>query len=480
MPRRRWGTASRLAGFLAAVLLLLVGLVTVGLLRAYDAQSTASTLRSLNAELRNVAVAASGRPVGQSLPEFAESYLRTQVLPAGESVIITLRNGSALGSDGSGPLLQAPQIHRWIATAPSRGLKATVSAGGTEWDLVAAPLVASGRNGQPNQTVGTVIAALDTNRFGDELARVRAVAIGEAVAAVLAAALGSWLLLRRQFARIRRVTNTAARIASGDLDRRLREADDGDEVGELARTFDGMADRLSATLAAQRRLLSDVSHQLRTPLTVVRGHLEVLERLGGDPRELRETLALVLDEIDHMKAEVERLLLLGHALEPDFLRKEPVDLRSFCLDLIESARVIADRRWQLEDVPDLVIDADPAKLRGALLNLLDNAVHATSAGDTISMSATRLGADHVGFAVEDSGPGFPVSGRAALLERFSRPGVIGAPGSGLGLTIAQAVAEAHGGRLQLGDSELGGAKVVLEVGGVITRHPLPEPPVPAV
>ncbi len=155
----------------------------------------------------------------------------------------------------------------------------------------------------------------------------------------------------------------------------------------LAATFDQMADRVAAAMEAQRRLLSDVSHQLRTPLTVARGHLEVLGRgPAPDPAEVRETVDLVVDEIDHMRALVERLLLLGRALEPDFLDQIPVDLRTFCLDLFAAARVLAPRDWQLSEVPDVVVDVDEAKLRGALLNLIDNAVRATADGDTVALS----------------------------------------------------------------------------------------------
>jgi signal transduction histidine kinase len=213
-------------------------------------------------------------------------------------------------------------------------------------------------------------------------------------------------------------------------------------------------------MAAQRRLLSDVSHQLRTPLTVARGHLEVLERTGAeDPAQVRETVDLVVDEIDHMKALVEQLLMLGHALEPDFLTVEPVDLRSFCRDLIDSARVMASRQWELSDVPDVVIHLDAAKVRGALLNLIDNAGHATVDGDVVGLSVTRDSRGTTTLSVDDSGPGIPPERRALVLERFARPGAADSEGSGLGLAIAQAVARAHGGDVVIGDSPYGGCRV---------------------
>src|SRR5436305_5033682 len=149
-----------------------------------------------------------------------------------------------------------------------------------------------------------------------------------------------------------------------------------------------MTDWLASAMTAQRRLLSDVSHQLRTPLTVARGHLEVLGRTDAEnPREVRKTVALVVDELDHMRSLVERLLMLGRSLEPDFLEPVPIDLRSMLAEVLDAARVLAPRKWELSDVPDLVLLADAAKLRGALPNLLDHAVHATKRGDRSSAAA---------------------------------------------------------------------------------------------
>jgi signal transduction histidine kinase len=179
-----------------------------------------------------------------------------------------------------------------------------------------------------------------------------------------------------------------------------------------------------------------------------------------------------------MRALVERLLMLGRAMEPDFLQLEPVDLRSFCADLIDSARVLADRRWLLPDVPDVVVDVDAAKLRGALLNLLDNAVRVTNPGDVIALVARTGAGSDVTLAVEDSGPGIPPERRAAALERFARPGAADSEGSGLGLAIVRAVAEAHGGAVAIEDSAYGGCRVALRL--PVVAAPAADEPVPSV
>jgi two-component system, OmpR family, sensor kinase len=466
--RRRVGTAARLAIAHALVLTTVLGLAVLGLLHAFRTQTASSTSSSLVAEMGNFANAAAARREAQTLRRFTEGYLRTRALPQGELLVVTLPDGSKLGSAGSNWLLATPQVRRWARTPVETGSLLQVEHDDHTFQLASAPLVSRGT------TVGTIVVAGDLTRAESGIDRVRNLAIGEAVLALLAGTASGYLLLRGLLRRIGRITATAADIGHGRLDRRLGDQGTDDEVGRLAQTFDEMTDRLSAAMLAQRRLLSDVSHQLRTPLTVARGHLEVLERTGAtDPAEVRDTVALVVDEIDHMRALVERLLMLGRALEPDFVEPVPVDLRSFCADIVETCRVLADRDWGLSAVPDLVIDVDGAKLRGALLNLVDNAVRATGDGDLVALTAGEGRDGTVLLAVEDSGPGIPADARAEVLQRFQRGGAADSHGSGLGLAIVKAVAEAHGGALTLDESAFGGLRATLRLPASV-RATVPE------
>lgn len=468
--RLRWGTAARLTTFLAVVLIVVLGLALLGLLRAFSSQTDAATSRALVAELRAFGAAAAQRPASQSMQAFTNDYLRTRVLPDGETLSVAVADSPLLGSAGSEALLQTPTLRQWAATSPAAGTRQHLTVGNRHYLVLAAPIVADGK------PIGMVAAAADLAQARRDLGRVRGLAIGEGIIALSAGCLGAYLLLRRLLGRIGRITKTAADIGSGALDRRLRAASETDEVGQLATTFDAMADQLSAAMSTQRRLLSDVSHQLRTPLTVARGHLEVLQRSAPyDPQDVHDTVDVVLDEIDHMKALVERLLMLGRALEPDFLESEPVDLRSFCVDLIDAAGVLADRQWQLPAVPDVVVTVDAAKLRGALLNLLDNAVRVTKPGDVIALVVELSSDRDIVLAVEDSGPGIPVDQRAQALERFARPGAADSQGSGLGLAIVRAVAEAHGGSVAIEESRYGGCRVMLRLPVVSRQDPTPSP-----
>ena len=222
-----------------------------------------------------------------------------------------------------------------------------------------------------------------------------------------------------------------------------------------------MLDRLDTSMRSQRRLLADVSHQLRTPITVVRGHLEVLHRTGEeDLAEVRETLDIAIDELDQMSGLIERLLTLGRAMEADRLVLEDVALKEFLPPILDSVRVLGPREYRLDEIPAVTVHVDATQLRGALSNLLDNAVRAAGEEGRVSLGSRRLGDGGVAIYVDDSGPGIAAAERASALERFSRPGARDEGGSGLGLAIAKAVALAHGGTIDIDQSPaLGGARV---------------------
>jgi signal transduction histidine kinase len=137
-------------------------------------------------------------------------------------------------------------------------------------------------------------------------------------------------------------------------------------------------------------------------------------------------------------------------------------LRGLLAEVHSAVGVLGSRDFMEPTAPDLVIDVDVEKLRGALMNLVDNAVRATRDGDTVAIIATvDYEHDLLRISVEDSGPGIPEGERQAVLQRFQRPGARDRDGSGLGLAIVKAVAEAHGGWIEIGTSAYGGAQVTL-------------------
>jgi signal transduction histidine kinase len=260
----------------------------------------------------------------------------------------------------------------------------------------------------------------------------------------------AWSLAGRVLRPVRDLTDTARRIEERDLTARIPVQGE-DELAELGRTFNAMLDRLQAAFGAQRDFLDDVAHELRTPITIVRGHLELL---GDDPADRRETLAVVTDELDRMSRYVGDLLVVAKAGQPDFLRPELVDVGELVEGMFVRIEAIASRDWLLERAPTPGTTwavADGERLTQAVVNLATNAVQHTSIGDQIGLGA--LVADRqLRVWIRDSGPGVEPAVRARLFTRFSR----GAgsrherpEGTGLGLAIVAAIANAHGGRVDV-------------------------------
>ncbi len=198
--RRRLGTAGRLALMQALLLATVLGLAVLGLVRAFDAQSRASTDRTLVAETQAFARAAAARPPGTTLGPFAEGYLRTRVLPDGDYLLVTMTGDRLLGSAGSQALYADPAVAAWSSRPPTHGVRQELRVGQTSYALVATPLQSAGR------TVGAVVAAADLSRSHADRHRVLGLAVGEALVALVAGVAGSYLLLRSLLRPIGRIT----------------------------------------------------------------------------------------------------------------------------------------------------------------------------------------------------------------------------------------------------------------------------------
>ena len=286
---------------------------------------------------------------------------------------------------------------------------------------------------------------------------------------LVVALLAAYLIAARTSRPLARMARIAQQVDAGDLSPRMVQSGPKDEVRVLAESFDHMLDRLEDAFERQRAFASDASHELRTPLTVIRGQLEVLARLDSPSAEdVHRVERLVRTETVRMQRLLEDLLLLARSEEGgDFLHRRAIELEPFVADLFEGTAATAERRFELSPVPAGTLDADPDRLAQAMRNLIRNAIEHTSEGGLVRLVVTaRDGA--VSFAVEDDGPGIPPEHRRRVFDRFhrtdsSRTRVGG--GTGLGLAIVHAIVRAHGGRLAVGDSPEGGARVEFELPG---------------
>lgn len=317
----------------------------------------------------------------------------------------------------------------------------------------------------------------------DVRATVRRLIAVEAIAlAATVAVLGlvSWWVIRLGIRPIKQMTATATTIAGGDLSERVPDLPPSTEAGQLGRALNHMMERLEEAFgereASQERLrqfVADASHELRTPVTTIRGYAE-LYRLGGldDPASLGEAMRRTEDEAVRMSRLVDDMLLLAKFDQGRPLERRPVDVTRIVIDAAADARAVQPDRPITVDAPDpAVTTGDEDRLRQVIANIVGNALVHTPPGTPIELAARTTDAAVV-VTVTDHGPGMPPDVAAKVTERFFRADPARARargGSGLGMAIVDAAVAAHGGAVTV-DSQVGSGTTVT------VTLPLPAPP----
>ncbi len=308
---------------------------------------------------------------------------------------------------------------------------------------------------------GPVRAQLVVIEFRDLIAQpsedaARALAVVGAITLALAA-VACWLITGRVLAPIRQLRSTAEQISESDLRRRIQVVGT-DDVAQLARTFNTMLDRLEAAFLTQREFADNAGHELRTPITVIRGHLELM---SDDPDDQEQTKTLVLDELSRMNRMVDDLLVLAKSDRPDFLAPGEVNLTELVVEVVAKARPLAERQWRVDETADAVVIADGQRLTQALMQLVANAVRHTQPGDRIAVGS-RVQHGQLLLWVSDSGSGVPAADTERIFSRFVRgDDQVRAEGAGLGLSIVRSIAQAHGGEVRVAEQSAPGARFEL-------------------
>lgn len=341
-------------------------------------------------------------------------------------------------------------VSRWAGTtAPDSGAVETPA--GTV-RFLAVPIRGEGR------VLGVFVAAA----FRDLEARDVRPAIGAAALVGIAALLiGSFLATRvadRILRSVESVRVAATSISESDLTRRV-EVHGDDQVARLAESFNALLERVEHAFRAQRAFVDDAGHELRTPITIVRGQLELLSE---DPEERQRTLALVTQELDRMSRIVNDLLQLAKAEQPSPLELDLVEMGDLVRDLGEKVRPLADRSWLIEGADSRAVVADRDRLTQALLQLVQNAIDHTADGDKIAIGASIDG-DLARLWVRDNGPGIPPEERERIFERFHRASGRRSEGAGLGLAIVRAIVDSHGGHVSVESSPDQGTTFTIEL-----------------
>jgi two-component system, OmpR family, sensor kinase len=399
------------------------------------------TLIAQVASLRTVAttgVDENGRPLNGNLELIFDQYLASE-RPAEDGFLVTFIDGDQYDAD---PTDAPPELARLSSIQEPESDRIPSRSG--ELQYVAVPIRGGGEEG-----VLVAAESLEDERAQVESAVTLAIAVG--VVVTLLASLFIWLAAGRAVQPLRALARTTRSITETDLSDRV-SVRGGDEIAELGRTFNGMLDRLETAFQDQKGFLADVGHELRTPITVIRGHLETL---GDDPAERAEARVVINDELERMSRLVDDLLLLARSDRDDFLREEPLDLDLLTHDLLAKARTLGVRRWLVDRADVALVRGDPHRLTSAVMNLAQNAVKHTRGDDEIAIGSS-VEDGLVRIWVRDGGEGIELHEQERIFERFASGSTQPSHGhgAGLGLAIVKAIAEAHGGWVEL-DSQVG-------------------------
>jgi two-component system OmpR family sensor kinase len=290
------------------------------------------------------------------------------------------------------------------------------------------------------------------NHVNDAMGRVRVALLASTLLALVLATVSGGAIVRGALSPVKKISRTASGIETGaDLSRRVDYSGPRDEIGELAATFDHMIGQLDRVFQSQRYFVADASHELRGPLTVIRGNLDLLKReLSEEDRQ--ESLQAIERESVRMSRIVNDLLLLAEVESGQESQRQEVPLKNILSEEVDRAKSLAgERKIIVERQEDLVVKGDAQKLKQLLANLVDNAIKYSQKDGIIRLALFQDG-PWARLEVSDDGIGIAPEALPHIFDRFyrvdkarSRTGA----GTGLGLAIVRGIAEKHGGKVSV-------------------------------
>lgn len=372
---------------------------------------------------------------------------------------VVTRNGSVITSSpplGNGSLLGLATLG---SISQPRYMDRRLTANGEATDVRILALPDGGR---------VVVVGANLEGRGQALDQLRGLLLFGGPAVLALVAFVAWLLAGAALTPVERMRVEASVISASEPGRRLSVPTSGDEIESLGRTLNEMLARLEEAMKRERRFVDDASHELRTPIGIMRAELELALSRPRSTEELRTAIASTLEETEQLGLLAEDLLLLAKSDAGAFtIRREPVDVGAVIEAVLSEAEARAHAQAILIErdlVPKgLTADLDPLRVRQVIRNLVDNALAHTPAGGSVRVGATES-QGRIEITVTDTGPGFADDLLPHALEPFSRSDAARQRseegGAGLGLAIVNAISRAHGGRTKIGNDPRGGAVVV--------------------
>lgn len=289
------------------------------------------------------------------------------------------------------------------------------------------------------------------------------------IGALISVFLG-YFTTRKMLSPINKVTEAARKISSSDLGRRLEVSGPDDELKKLALTFNSMLDRLEKSFKRQKQFVSDASHELRTPISVIKGYVDLLDRWGKEKEDVRdEAIDAIKKETDNMKKLMENLLLLARGDDSKLKKEENLfDFNNLVEEIIKEFKVMeSDITLIFEDDAEIEFYGDPNLFKQLFRIFLDNAVKFTAKNGKIKIKLGRLDKENFFFSIADDGPGISQSDLPFIFDRFYQADKSRSrksnKGSGLGLAIAKQIIDSYNGTIEIESSEKEGTKFIVKL-----------------
>jgi two-component system, OmpR family, sensor kinase len=369
----------------------------------------------------------------------AATEASSEVVAPDRALVLAQPDGQLLAAWG------VPLDAAWRPPVNGRQTVTTLSVGSASFRMRSRPV-----EYRDHRYIAAVLAPLAASD-AQHAEMLLALAIG-VVIALVAAAVGGWVIGQQALRPLSDMAQQASRINEHTSSTRLRARYPNDELGQLGTAFNALLDRLASALNAQRQFMADASHELRTPVSVVQTTAQVtLARKERTDVEYRESLAIVSEQAARLAHLVDAMFLLSRAEAQGIpLRHEPVNVDDLVADSARALRVLATERGvciTTDGDTEVSFSGDDTLLRQMVGNLLDNAIRFARPSGAVT-AVVRRTPDGIVIRICDDGPGVPPADRARIFERFVRVGPRSG-GAGLGLPIARWIAEAHGGHLIL-------------------------------